>query len=46
MKKFKSMQEILAYMEGIEIPNELKNGTISHGKRTTICKHSTSTNYP
>ena len=27
MKKFRSMQELLAYMAGIEIPNELKNAT-------------------
>ena len=32
MKKFKSMQELLAYMAGIEIPNELKISDIDWSK--------------
>ena len=45
MKKFKSMQELLAYMAGIEIPNELKNATTKNMQAVEECNNGGATAY-
>ena len=37
MKKFQTMQELLAYMTGIEIPKELKNATSKNMEAVEAC---------
>ena len=45
MKKFRSMQELLAYMAGIEIPNELKNATTKNMQAVEECNNGGATAY-
>lgn len=45
MKKFKSMQELLAFMAGIEIPNELKNATTKNMQAVEECNNGGATAY-
>ena len=45
MKKFRSMQELLAYMAGIEIPNELKNAVAENMHAVEECNNGGATAY-
>ncbi len=45
MKKFQTMQELLVYMTGIEIPNELKNATTKNMQAVEECNNGGATAY-
>ena len=45
MKKFQTMQELLAYMAGIEIPNELKNAVAKNMQAVEECNNGGATAY-
>ena len=45
MKKFQTMQELLAYMTGIEIPKELENATTKNMQAVEECNNGGATAY-